>query len=131
MSRTADNSTYRTYSGRNRSVKHSLSATQKKVLFYRRTICLALAIAFVLASIMIMTTVIDSSASESKEVSIVYESINVISGDTLTSIAREHNDISVCSNKEYMAEVKRLNNLVDNKLHAGSSIIIPVYLVND
>ena len=55
-----------------------------------------------------------------------YRSITIEHGDTLWSIANEYCD-SDCSTKEYIAELKELNSLTSDTIHAGQHLLISYY----
>ena len=57
-----------------------------------------------------------------------YKSIEITNGDTLWSIANDHFDSAYYKNtREYVSEIKKVNNLTSEKIVAGSYIIIPYY----
>ncbi len=57
-----------------------------------------------------------------------YKSIEITNGDTLWSIANDHFDSAYYNNtREYVSEIKKVNNLTSEKIVAGSYIIIPYY----
>ncbi len=65
-------------------------------------------------------------ASNNKEKRVI--SIEVKSGATLWSIANEYADYDMYKdNKEYVEEIKSINNLKSDNINAGSYLIIPVY----
>lgn len=53
-------------------------------------------------------------------------SIKIETGDTLTSIAKEYT-IPEVGCKEYIEEVKYINNLNGDTIHSGCNLKIPVY----
>lgn len=67
-------------------------------------------------------------ASESVEYEKSFISIEVQTGDTLTSIASAY-AISTSQYNDYISEVKQINNLKDDTIHAGCYLMIPVYTV--
>lgn len=57
-----------------------------------------------------------------------YKSVEIMPGDTLWDIAREHADTENYMNtNDYIKEIKRMNSLKSNTIHAGSYLIIPYY----
>ena len=61
-----------------------------------------------------------------------YLSIQIEEGDTLWELAVEYNDesISNLSIKEYIEDIKSINNLVrDDKITAGNYVIVPIYTI--
>jgi len=53
-----------------------------------------------------------------------YTSLLLEEGQTLSELAVTYNDTSVMSNQEYIKEVKRINNLKTDIIHAGCYITI-------
>ena len=54
----------------------------------------------------------------------LYTSIKVAYGDTLESIAMEYNNPEYCSNSEYVSELKRINGLYSDDIHAGCFLTV-------
>ncbi|MCM1180180.1 MAG: LysM peptidoglycan-binding domain-containing protein [Clostridium sp.] len=65
-------------------------------------------------------------ASRSVEYDKSFVSIEIESGDTLTSIAQEYAP-SGAVYTDYIVEVKNINNLQSDTIHAGCYLMIPVY----
>ncbi len=65
-------------------------------------------------------------ADESVEYEKNFYAIEVQTGDTLTSIAQEYAQ-SKADYQDYMEEVIEINQLKDDKIHAGCYLMIPVY----
>lgn len=57
-----------------------------------------------------------------------YTSIEIQSGDSLWSIASEHMTEEYGSVQEYMKEIKSLNGLRSDEIHAGKFLVIPYYI---
>jgi cell division protein YceG involved in septum cleavage len=53
-------------------------------------------------------------------------SIEVNNGDTLTSIAQDY-AVSAAEYDSYISEVKTINNLESDTIHAGCFLLVPVY----
>lgn len=66
------------------------------------------------------------SADEVAEYKKSFVTIEVCSGDTLTSIAQEH-AISEADYEEYIEEVVQINHLKGDVIHSGCYLLIPVY----
>lgn len=64
-------------------------------------------------------------ANESIEYNKSFISIEIEPGDTLNSIAQEHALTSHYD--EYISEVKKINNLETDTIHAGCYLMIPIY----
>lgn len=56
-----------------------------------------------------------------------YTSIEIQKGDTLWSIAEEHVTAEYASIQDYVAELKELNGLGDDGIHAGQYLTISYY----
>lgn len=56
-----------------------------------------------------------------------YKNIEVKTGDTLHSLAREYNEPSVSSDHEYVSEIRKLNHMKSSGLIPGQSLIITYY----
>jgi len=67
------------------------------------------------------------AAQELSDKTICYKPIFVRQGDSLWSIANENMTEEWGSTDKYVAEIKKLNNMKDSKLIAGSYISIPYY----
>ena len=57
-------------------------------------------------------------------------SVEIESGDTLTSIAREY-AISETEYEQYIEEVRNINSLKDDTIHAGCFLLIPYYEIEE
>ncbi len=67
-------------------------------------------------------------ANESVEYEKTFVSIEIESGDTLTSIAKEYAPSSDAYT-DYIIEVKNINNLQNDTIHAGCYLMVPVYRI--
>lgn len=67
-------------------------------------------------------------ASEQIDYEKSFISIEIKAGDTLTSIASEH-ALSVSEYEDYITEVKQINNLEGDTIHAGCYLMVSVYNV--
>ena len=57
-----------------------------------------------------------------------YTSIEIQSGDSLWSIASEYMTEEYGSFQEYMKEIKSLNGLRSDEIHAGKFLVVPYYI---
>ena len=57
----------------------------------------------------------------------IYESVMVEAGDTLWSIASEHQDDYLGSLDDYIDEIMKINGISTGCIDAGEYIIIPVF----
>lgn len=58
-----------------------------------------------------------------------FVTIEIEEGDTLSSIAKEY-ALSETGYADYIAEVKSINNLKNNTIHAGCYLLVPVYNIH-
>ena len=86
---------------------------------------IALVILVIILSFFIGTRMVH--ANESIEYNKSFISIEIDQGDTLISIAQEHALTSHYD--EYISEVKKINNLETDTIHAGCYLMIPIYTV--
>ena len=56
-----------------------------------------------------------------------YTSIRLEEGDTLWSIAEEYNVNSRKTMEQYVSELRRMNSLLDDTIHAGNYLTISYY----
>ncbi len=96
----------------------------------RRKVFLAvLSVCLVLTCIVSYSALISNASTEACDVSYKYfTSIEVVSGDSLWTIAEEYKDDKFYdSTAEYVEEVVRMNNLTSTNITAGQCLIIPYY----
>lgn len=65
-------------------------------------------------------------AQESVQYEKTFQSIEIETGTTLTAIAQEY-AIPDSDYTNYIEEVKRINNLHNDTIHAGCYLMVPVY----
>lgn len=65
-------------------------------------------------------------ANESIEYDKSFVTIEIEEGTTLTSIAEQY-AVSEAEYQDYITEVKNINNLRDDTIHAGCYLLVPVY----
>ncbi len=65
-------------------------------------------------------------ADESRSYDKSFTTITIEEGTTLTDIAMEY-AVSEADYNDYIAEVKEINNLNQDTIHAGCYLLIPVY----
>lgn len=58
-----------------------------------------------------------------------YTSVRLEEGDTLWNLAERYNKYSVKSMEEYIRELKNMNCLTDDKIHAGNYLTVSYYEV--
>ena len=88
---------------------------------------------YLLMAIAIMVTVIcafatTSNAKQDHNMYKYYTSVQVEDGDSLWSIAKEYSDVdSDASYTDYIDEVKQINHISGDDIHAGEYLTIPYY----
>jgi len=101
----------------------------KRFKIYNNNIMLTIGVAIILfLSILFGVRVVNADKAIEYEKSFV--SIEIESGDTLTSIAQEY-AISEAEYNDYINEVKKINNIKDDVIHSGCYLLIPVYNVTE
>lgn len=100
------------------SKKHSTFRKRKNHLKY---------IAFALPCIAVLLIVFSSFADAHNTKEKYYTSIMVESGDTLWSLANEYSSVEYRDNNAYIKEVRELNHITSDDIHAGSYLILPYY----
>ncbi len=58
-----------------------------------------------------------------------YKSIQIARGDTLWDIAKKYRTNAYDSTKEYIQEIKEVNELLEDDIHEGQYLTIPYYKV--
>lgn len=71
--------------------------------------------------------VINSSAKEKNNYETYYTSIQIQEGDSLWSLAEKYGSVAFIRPKDYIAEVKRINHIQGDVIHAGEFLTIPYY----
>lgn len=82
-----------------------------------------LAACMLMASLMLTARTTD--AGTGKASGKVYESCLVEDGDTLFGIAESHNGDEYSDLRAYVSEVKKINHLDSDTIHAGMNLVIP------
>ncbi len=88
---------------------------------------------FILALIFFLTrSMITAKAVSPEEVSAgvqqkYYMSYEVQDGDTLWDLAGEYNDFSVQDSSSYIEEVRSMNHITGESIHAGEFIVLPYF----
>lgn len=93
---------------------------QKKRIYFRRRVCIALIIISLLSLLITSVYAIDSNSRKQTE----YKTVIVESGDTLWSIASDN-----CGNGDVrtkIREIKKINNIIENTIKIGDILTIPV-----
>ena len=56
-----------------------------------------------------------------------YTTVTVEDGDTLWTLADAYMDDQYQNKREFIAEVKQLNQIDENRIHEGTQLVIPYY----
>lgn len=96
---------------------------RNRLLMALFTVCLIVTLAFSYSAI------VSHAETTPDQIAFKYfTKVEVEYGDTLWSIAEEYKDADhYSSTMSYINEVKRINNMYDDALQAGDSIIVPYY----
>ncbi|WP_373732268.1 LysM peptidoglycan-binding domain-containing protein [Bacteroides heparinolyticus] len=101
--------------------------TQRRKSYKRNTllinICIIIILVFFIGFFLGRTQLISRAGQPDGIRNISYISIQISSGDTLESIAREYNNTGQ-SNRAYMENIKKINKLQYDKIYAGSYLIV-------
>ena len=97
-------------------------AKQKRILLFTVT-CILIAGVIVCGSIFTLAKNPAEDMSQPK----YYKSIVIEHGDSLWSIAEEYRTNAYTSTQEYVNELKQLNALTSETIHAGQHLIVSYY----
>lgn len=98
----------------------------RQMVFRRIALLISIFICSILFSFFASKILSNAQDTDSVTYYKYYTSIIVYPGDTLTSIAEEYGD-HFESVQKYIDEVKFSNNLFDDNITAGMSLIVPYY----
>ncbi len=98
-----------------------------KNYIYNNKIMLTIVIVLIL-SISIIGSIAVVKADERVQYNKSFISIEIASGDTLSSIAEKY-AITGTEYDDYIQEVRNINNLSSDTIHSGCYLMIPVYEV--
>ena len=103
---------------------------RKQQSLHQRIAVMVLTICIILCGVLIGSGIMaagKSKASEENASFKYYTSIEIEQGDTLWSIASEYMSAEYDSIQDYIEEVKELNQLGPDDIHAGQYLMIPYY----
>jgi hypothetical protein len=83
----------------------------------------------VVVVILITSHAMISKAKEQYAVEKFYQSYEVQDGDNLWDIAADYYNVECGTTSEYIDEIKSMNHLSDDTIHAGEHIVIPYYVI--
>lgn len=82
-------------------------------------------IVFIL-SVLFVTNSVSGSSSEKQQSEVYYQTVTILSGDTLWGLAEKYNNNQYPDIRNYIYEIKKFNNLNSDVIIAGESIVIPI-----
>lgn len=100
------------------------------LLFSKRKILLtSISLIATVICIFCVSTIVANG--QSKPLKKTYVSVEVEEGDTLWNIADTYNDSSITSltTKEYVEQIKSINQIGDDTINSGNYVIVPVYYI--
>ena len=81
-------------------------------------------------SVFLGRTMLTSMAEEEKAATRYYKSVEIQEGDSLWSLAKEYREGGSLSAKEYVEELKKMNNLREDTIHTGQYLTV-VYFAEE
>ena len=114
----------------------TINEREKRVQFMRRRRVAKCRMTLLLTSVLVITIgsiicgSIFSSAKNTEADALqykYYKSIVIEEGDSLWSIAKEYQPDEYVSTQEYINEVKQLNGLTSETIHAGQNLLVVYY----
>ena len=101
-----------------------------KHLLSIRTIIAILTLLIILGGVLLGSSWSDarrSQASADHTIYKYYTTVTVEDGDTLWTLADSYMDDQYQNKREFIAEVKQLNQIDENRIHEGTQLVIPYY----
>ncbi len=104
-------------------------AQKRRAIQLRRNLYTAVIVSviLILAVLLISRFTLKSNAKSEHEMYLYYTSVTVSAGDSLWSIADEYHTVECGDMRDYIREIKRLNHLATDDIHAGAALVIPYY----
>lgn len=96
----------------------------------RRISLVLLTFIVIVLGMLIGTNLLNSShisASREYEKELYYKTIEVKEGDTLWTIADEYMDGEFDNKEDYINEIREINHVHDDTIHAGAYLTVPYY----
>ena len=78
----------------------------------------------VFASVFLGRTMLTSMAKEENAPTRYYKSVEIQEGDSLWGLAKEYREGGTLSAREYVEELKRMNNLKEDTIHTGQYLTV-------
>lgn len=101
-----------------------------KHLLSIRTIIAILTLLIILGGVLLGSSWSDarrSQASADHTIYKYYTTVTIEDGDTLWTLADAYMDDQYQNKREFIAEVKQLNQIDENRIHEGTQLVIPYY----
>lgn len=105
---------------------------KSSILSHRKVLFVAITVVSILLGIVIGNNVINSSSSSATTEhtrELYYTSVEIKAGDTLWTIAEEHMSAEYNDINDYIKEIKKVNGIYSDTIHAGNYLIVPYYEV--
>ena len=99
---------------------------------HRRMLFVAITVVSILLGIVIGNNVISTSSSSATTEhtrELYYTSVEIEAGDTLWTIAEEYMSAEYDDINEYIKEIKKINGIYNDTIHAGNYLMVPYYEV--
>ena len=101
-----------------------------KHLLSIRTIIAILTLLIILGGVLLGSSWSDARRSQSSADHPIYKyytTVTVEDGDTLWTLADAYMDDQYQNKREFITEVKQLNQIDENRIHEGTQLVIPYY----
>lgn len=106
--------------------KKNKGITAKNIIKLAALACLFATVLIV--ALCLSNNLVRTNASSSSSDSVFYSSVTIKAGDSLWSIADEYmNEDMYIDKREYIADLKRINNLISDDINCGSNLIVICY----
>lgn len=108
-------------------IKHRVSRKRARAIAKRRMLLLLAALLFITIGTIIFGSIFSKTGTDVKAHDssyTYYKSIVIKEGDTLWSIAKEYRTDESSSTEEYVQELREINNLTSDTIHAGQHLVI-------
>lgn len=114
-----------------RIFRNAVSIRRARICQIQRNFIIMLgAVLFLICGILLGSGFLSSSRSNASDKDSLYKyytGIEVSAGDTLWTIAEEYADSGISDKASYIQEIKAINHLQDDTIHAGDYLTIAYY----
>lgn len=114
----------------NSSRNYTHRSKKQKAVLNKKILFVSITVVAVLLGIVLGNNVINashSSAYSEIQKEICYTSVAIKEGDTLWSIAQEYMCSEYDDVNDYIKDIKQINNLHSDTIHAGGYLMVPYY----